>query len=195
MIIQKSPTCKDLYQCQPFSPEGTLGHLTAIFLAFLGAQAGRILIHYKHHFLRFKRHIIWAMICVTLGTILCSGSKFGILNNYLKGKQNSGWVPINKNLWTPSYVLIMASISFLIMALCYLLVDAKNWWNGAPFKYMGTNSLLIYCGSIIFQSHFPFSWYIEGSTHTSLLLMHISAVIIWFIIAYKWHQINFFVHL
>jgi len=38
----------------------------------------------------------------------------------------SPWFPINKNLWTSSYVLFAAGLSLLLLALCYWLVDIRH---------------------------------------------------------------------
>src|SRR5262249_30179526 len=35
--------------------------------------------------------------------------------------------PINKNLWTSSYVLLTAGIAAQVLALCHWLVDVKRW--------------------------------------------------------------------
>ncbi|HEY4380294.1 MAG TPA: hypothetical protein VGN01_08105 [Acidobacteriaceae bacterium] len=36
------------------------------------------------------------------------------------------WFPINKNLWTSSYVLFSAGLSLLLLALCYWLIDMRR---------------------------------------------------------------------
>jgi hypothetical protein len=33
----------------------------------------------------------------------------------------------------------------------FMLVDYRRWWSGAPFLFVGKNSILIYCGSVILQ--------------------------------------------
>jgi heparan-alpha-glucosaminide N-acetyltransferase len=58
----------------------------------------------------------------------------GILCNFSK---NDGVIPVNKNLWSLSFVLALASMAFLLQCLLYLLVDAKFWWSGSPFCYAG----------------------------------------------------------
>ena len=60
-----------------------------------------------------------------LGTALCEGEK------------NGGAIPLNKNLWSLSFILLMAGGGYLLLALCYLLVDVTHLWNGVPFKYPG----------------------------------------------------------
>ena len=40
--------------------------------------------------------------------------------------QEDGLIPINKNLWSPSFVLCMASIAFLALALFFVRLAASR---------------------------------------------------------------------
>ena len=53
--------------------------------------------------------------------------------------------PIVKNLWSPSFVLVVGSYSFAMFALFYWLVDVKGWskWSFF-FQVIGMNSITIY---------------------------------------------------
>ncbi len=37
------------------------------------------------------------------------------------------WFPINKKLWTSSYVIFTAGLALLCLALCYWVADIKQW--------------------------------------------------------------------
>ena len=53
--------------------------------------------------------------------------------------------PINKNLWTSSFVLRCAGLSLLLLALFYLVIDVwrlREW--AFPLIVIGSNSILIY---------------------------------------------------
>jgi predicted acyltransferase len=62
--------------------------------------------------------------------------------------------PINKNLWTSSYVLFAAGLSLLLLALCYWLVDIRRLnqtraghamlW---PWLVFGSNAIFAFCFS------------------------------------------------
>jgi len=53
--------------------------------------------------------------------------------------------PVNKNLWTSSFVLNVGGISLLLMALFYYIIDVKGHVKWAFFfKVIGMNSILIY---------------------------------------------------
>lgn len=61
--------------------------------------------------------------------------------------------PINKKIWTSSFVLVTAGLSAMIMALFYWIIDIKGYKRWAfPFFVVGANSIFIY----IAVSFFPF---------------------------------------
>ncbi|MET4107251.1 DUF5009 domain-containing protein [Hymenobacter sp. UYP22] len=58
----------------------------------------------------------------------------------------NGWFPINKALWTSSYVLYAGGISVLVLAGLYWLVDVQQWcgaWT-RPLVACGSNALLVF---------------------------------------------------
>ncbi|KAG1657828.1 Heparan-alpha-glucosaminide N-acetyltransferase [Nymphon striatum] len=46
---------------------------------------------------------------------------------------DDGWIPINKNLWSISFILSISSTAFIILIILYILVDCKRIWSGGPF--------------------------------------------------------------
>ncbi len=59
--------------------------------------------------------------------------------------------PINKKIWTSSYVLLAGGISLHVLAMCYYLIDIKGrrrW--AAPFLVFGTNAIAVYFASSAF---------------------------------------------
>jgi predicted acyltransferase len=70
---------------------------------------------------------------------LWGGWFFGI------GKFYAGLFPIIKRLWTSSFVLFAAGISYLLLAVFYLAIDVwgfKKWAYG--FVIIGTNAIFVY---------------------------------------------------
>lgn len=56
--------------------------------------------------------------------------------------------PINKALWTSSYVVVTAGWSLLLLAACYWAIEIKNWrWWGKPFEMMGMNPIFLFVAS------------------------------------------------
>jgi len=55
------------------------------------------------------------------------------------------WFPINKALWTSSYVVFTAGLALQMLAACYWIVDLKRYDRWAmPFLVFGTNALAVY---------------------------------------------------
>jgi predicted acyltransferase len=62
-----------------------------------------------------------------------------------------GWVfPINKKLWTSSYVVFTTGWALLLLAACYELIEVRlirRW--GEPFKVLGMNAIAIFIASVL----------------------------------------------
>lgn len=88
----------------------------------------------------------------------------------------------------------MAGTGYGVLALYYFLIDVKKIWNGAPFKYIGMNPILIYCCHEILQFYFPFGFKVPN-THAAQLAENLVGVTCWFLIAFRMYMLNFFVSL
>ena len=181
--IYNSPTCQDTYLTGSYDPEGALGYLTSIALCYFGVQVGRIFILYNDPITRMKRWFLWGIFFGVIGTILCYG------------RANGGPIPINKNLWSLSFILAMAGSANVVLTICYFLIDLSNIWNGAPFIYIGMNPILIYLSHEILNYYPPFSWYIAVPTHMNLLTMNLVGVSSWLLIAYYMHYHKFYINI
>jgi predicted acyltransferase len=63
--------------------------------------------------------------------------------------------PINKNLWTSSFVLNVGGISLLLLALFYYIIDILGYKKWAFFfKVIGMNSILIYMSGRFINWHY-----------------------------------------
>ena len=63
----------------------------------------------------------------------------------------NGFFPINKKLWTSSYVLVTTGWGLISLAACYELVDVRKqikWFK--PLEILGLNAIFIYVASIVF---------------------------------------------
>jgi predicted acyltransferase len=118
-----------------WDPEGLLSTLPAVATGLLGVLTGT--------FMRRKEEeppvkLVWMFV---LG---CSFVFLGSVWN---------WVfPINKNLWTSSYVLYTAGLALFIFALCYWFADVLEYrgWT-KPFVVYGTNAIIIYMVAHMFS--------------------------------------------
>lgn len=59
-------------------------------------------------------------------------------------------IPLNKNLWTPSYVVYTTGWALLSLGVFYWIIDIKEWkkWS-KPFLYYGVNPITAYFGASI----------------------------------------------
>jgi predicted acyltransferase len=64
------------------------------------------------------------------------------------------WFPINKKLWTSSYVFFAAGISMLGLALCYWAAEIRGWKKGWSYYWLvfGTNAIAAYVLSELMAS-------------------------------------------
>lgn len=110
-----------------YDPEGLVSTLPAILTAFLGLQFGGVIVRFKSHQDRVFQWLLWG------GILLITG----ILLDYA--------IPINKQLWTPSYSIFMAGLAGLFLGITYWLIEMKGWkkWS-MPFVMLGMNPLLIF---------------------------------------------------
>jgi len=178
--MYQHPTCTNLYECMSYDPEGLLGVIPSIVLTYLGLQAARILFLYSRQASHMKRWLIWAVIWGVAAVALCGGMK------------NGGAIPINKNLWSLSFIFATGSMAYLLLLFCYFVIDVKHWWSGAPFYFGGMNAILLYAGHEILGNYFPFNFNNNGQ-HSELLARSFVGTLIWTIIAYVSYKKDFIV--
>ncbi|GAA4418005.1 DUF5009 domain-containing protein [Nibrella viscosa] len=121
-------------------PEGLLSTLPAIGNALLGIFAGTLLRTDGRTVGQARKTIL-----LVLAGVAC----------LLVGWAWSFVFPLNKNLWTSSFVLVTGGLSLLLLALFYWVIDVKNikHWT-LFFTVIGMNSILIYmAGSLIDFEH------------------------------------------
>ncbi|KAB5518643.1 hypothetical protein PHYPO_G00168320 [Pangasianodon hypophthalmus] len=173
--IYQTPSSRVVYQTTvSYDPEGVLGSVNSILMAFLGLQAGKILQHYRDHPRQIMtRFLIWGFVLGIISAILTKCSR------------DHGFIPVNKNLWSLSYVTTLSCFAFVLLMLCYYTVDVRRWWSGAPFFYPGMNSILVYVGHEVFQDYFPFRWKMRNSqSHAEHLTQNLLATCVWMLISY-----------
>lgn len=171
-------------ETRPFDPENVLGCLLTIVQVFFGLQCGQTLLFFTEWKDRVKRWISWSVVTFVLGAILC---RFSI---------NDGWIPINKNLWSLSYVLVTVSFAYLLFSIFYYVIDVRKWWTGSPLMQAGMNAILMYVGSELLSKMYPLYWHIGSmNTHFMFLLQNIWTTEMWILIAYYLYAKKIFVNL
>ncbi len=113
-----------------YDPEGILSTIPAIGTAMIGVMAGR--------WINTQRPLIERIAGLFAAGSL--GMVLGLIWN---------WVfPINKNLWTSSYVLFTAGMACVVLATCMWVIDHLNvrGWT-KPFVIYGMNPIVAFVGS------------------------------------------------
>jgi predicted acyltransferase len=124
----------------------------------------------------------------------------------------NSFFPINKKMWTSSFVLVTTGWGLISLAACYELVDVRkytNWFK--PFEIMGLNAIFIYVASIVLikllmvnqigvgekaksiyelLNHQLFGW---AGTINSGVLFAIATVLFWFGGSYLMYRQRWFV--
>ncbi len=110
-----------------WDPEGLLSTLPSIATALLGVLTGMALIRFTTLRDRLTVLFVGAAVCLALGYLW------------------SHSFPINKNLWSSSFVLVTAGWAMLGLGLATALIDGLNWnawaWPGLVF---GANAITAY---------------------------------------------------
>jgi predicted acyltransferase len=116
-----------------YDPEGLLSTIPAIGSAMLGIFAGQFLRWQQTGWTGAKKAAVLALAGLAL---LALGSVWNII------------FPINKTMWTSSFVLYAGGWSTLFLALFYYVIDVAGWrkWS-MPLVWIGLNSILIYVAS------------------------------------------------
>ncbi|HEX2723283.1 MAG TPA: DUF5009 domain-containing protein [Gemmatimonadaceae bacterium] len=113
-----------------YDPEGILSTFPAIGTAMLGVMAGRWI----------KQPRILVERIAGLFAAGCIGMVVGLMWNWA--------FPINKNLWTSSYVVFTAGMACATLATIMWLIDEHGvrWWT-KPFVIYGMNPIVAFVGS------------------------------------------------
>lgn len=110
-----------------WDPEGILSTMPAIVTGIIGLWTGRVLISTKTSEQKVRILLITSLIGIS------SGWLFGF------------FFPINKALWTSSYVLFAGGWAMLALAILYFLIDIKGWKRFTePFIAFGVNPMIVF---------------------------------------------------
>jgi len=182
--LYQRPTASEVYKAGAFDPEGIFGCLTSIIHVFLGVHAGVIINNNVDWLPRIKKWLISGVICGVIGLVLC------------QARQEGGWVPLNKNVWSISFVLVTSFISYFLLSFIYYIVDVKSFWSGSPFFYPGMNAIVLYVGHMLCYNLFPWHWtYGRMNTHFMLTLEALWGTFLWILIAAWLYSKKFFLAL
>ena len=117
-------------QAKVYDPEGLLSTMPALATTLIGVLTGHWLRTKKSPYEKVAGLFVGGAVCVALGW---------------------AWnplFPINKALWTSSYVLFTGGLALQLLALCYWVIDIKGYRRWAkPFEIFGVNAIALYVGA------------------------------------------------
>jgi predicted acyltransferase len=110
-----------------YDPEGLLSTLPAIATLLLGILAGE--------WMRTERPARRKLLLLALAGAMLVGA----------GRLLHPLLPINKRLWTSTFVLFSGGVSLLVFSLCYAVLDLRRWrWWAPPALVFGTNAIVAF---------------------------------------------------
>lgn len=111
----------------PFDPEGLLSTLPSVVTVILGYFTGKLIDSTPNRLDLVKKMLIWGVVALGIGSIM--DLEF----------------PINKPIWSSSYVVFMAGLCLVFNAILIWIIDVQGWrgWT-LPLLVLGMNSLLAF---------------------------------------------------
>ena len=110
-----------------FDPEGFLSALPCFAHVLLGMYVGNMLVKIKENEIRVRNLFVYGTVLFFAGYLLSYGC------------------PINKKIWSPTFVLVACGLASLLLALLMYIIDIKGCRRWSRFfEAFGVNPLFIY---------------------------------------------------
>ncbi len=117
-------------QGRVYDPEGLLSTIPAVATTLLGVLTGHVLRSGKSQYEKVALMFLVGMCWVVVGWAW------------------NPFFPINKSLWTSSYVLFTGGMAMQLLAFCYWLIDVKSYRTWAkPLVVFGVNAIALFVGT------------------------------------------------
>ncbi|KAK4272828.1 hypothetical protein QN277_021331 [Acacia crassicarpa] len=142
----------------PFEPEGLLSSISAIMSGTIGIHYGHVLIHFKDHSQRLKQWVSMGFALLIVAIIL----------------HFTDAIPLNKQLYSFSYVCFTAGAAGIVFSGLYVLINV--WGFRTPFlflEWIGMNAMLVYVlGAQGIFAAFVNGWYYEDPKNSLVHWIH-----------------------
>jgi len=114
-------------QARVYDPEGLLSTIPAIVTSLIGVLTGQWLRTEKTRYEKAAGMFVAGAVLVAIGWAW------------------NAFFPINKALWTSSYVAFTGGLALQFLSVCYWLIDIKGYRRWAkPFEVFGLNAIALY---------------------------------------------------
>ena len=153
-----------MYHDNGIDPEGLLSTLPSIAHTLLGFMVGSLLFkttdkHSEHTDVRIGIILSKVVPLFVVGTILIFS---GFLLSY--------GCPLNKKVWSPTYVLVTCGLASTLLALLIWLIDVKGYRRWSKFfEVFGVNPLFLFVLSDLFAIVFGAFRFTVNGTQTSII--------------------------
>lgn len=139
-------------QGRVYDPEGLLSTIPALATTLFGILTGHWLRSERPRYEKVVGMFVAGAVCVVLGWAW------------------NPFFPINKALWTSSYVLFTAGLALEFLALCYWVIDIQGYRRWAwPFEVFGVNALALFVGTALMVKLMAL-WRVQGWIFRKLFL-------------------------
>lgn len=113
-----------LYHKSPVDPEGLLSTISAIAHTMIGFLVAALLDNDAK--MNVERLLVFALVLFVVGAPFFH------------------FIPLNKRVWSPTYVLVTCSVACLLLALVMYIVDVRKGKAWSWTLWFGTNPLFLY---------------------------------------------------
>lgn len=139
-----------LYKKSPIDPEGLIGTVSAVAHTLIGFFCGKLLLEKTSVNKRIVKLIAAAAVMLVIGYVL------------------SIWMPLNKRVWSTSFVLVTCGWGTLLLAVLMYVIDVKNINKGWTFFLVfGMNPLFLYVLSEVVAIAFS-QWHINEMIYNAI---------------------------
>lgn len=150
-------------------PEGILGCTTSIVLALIGLQCGKILISKRTSRQKLISLARWVFVLALSCPLVLV-------------------IPVNKRLWSLTFVLVSALAAFAIIIVFYALIDIYSCKRAFLIRLLssaGKNSIFLYVAHSLIHGMLP--WWLpvaDPASHMHLLFRLTWSTLVWLLIAH-----------
>jgi predicted acyltransferase len=177
--VDRAVLGKHMYNDHGIDPEGLLSTLPAIANTLIGFLVGKILA--SEDFRKMD----------SLGTAMLL---VGLLLDYL--------LPMNKKVWSPSFVLVVCGLGTLLLSLLHYIIDERGWWKHTGFfKVFGTNAIYCYLMSDVITWIYSLTGFgrwamgLMGVTRGTSLLFAVFSMLVVYLMALPLYKRKIFLKL
>lgn len=146
------------------------GCTTAVLLALIGLKCGEAISARRTHRQRLACWLQWLIV---------SGSSFAL---------TSLWIPVNKKLFSLSFVLLTASIAICALICVYTCVDILGLHSRLVLLRVlssaGKNSVLLYVGHALLAQTLPWHFRVDEQSRLALLAQLAWLLLLWLALAH-----------